>query len=120
MRISELKNEEALDFLADIIEPASEIMSDDAIKNLVTNKINNKGAVVKTLLKNHKKSIIEILARLDGVPVDEYEVNVFTLPIKILELLNDKELADFFTSQVAMAVPTSSIEPMENTKGKEK
>ena len=118
MKISELKNEEALDFLADIIEPASEIMVDPQLKELIKSK--NKGAIIKILIKNHKKSIIEILARLDNVPVDEYEVSIFTLPQKILDLVNDKELVDFFTSQVSMEVPNFSIEPTENTKEKDK
>lgn len=118
MRLSEVKGEAALDLLADIIEPATEIMSDPKVKDLV--KAKNKGAIVKTLIKNHKKSIIEILATIDGVPVDEYDVNVFTLPIKLLELFNDPELVSFFTSQEWMEDQNSSIAPMVNTKEKEK
>ena len=100
MKISEIKGEDALDLLADIIEPASEIMADPEVKKLANAK--NRGAIAKHLIKNHKKSIIEILATIDGVPVDEYDCNVFTLPIKIIEMLNDKELVSFFTSQVSM------------------
>lgn len=118
MKLSEIKGEAALDLLADIIEPATEIMSDPKIKDLV--KVENKGAIIKLLIKSHKKSIIEILAAIDGVPVDKYDVNVLTLPVKILEILNDQELMDFFTSQVSMEDQTSSIEPMVNTAEKEK
>lgn len=117
-KLSEVKNEDALDLLADIIEPAAEIMADKKVQELV--KAKNKGAIIKALIKDHKKSIIEILATLDGVPVEEYEVNLFTLPMKLLEILNDKELVNFFTLQATMEEQTSSIEPLVNTKENEK
>ena len=100
MKLSEYKNEEALDVLADIIEPSSKIMVDPKIKELT--KKGDKMPIIKEIIKNHKSEIIEILATIDGVPVDEYECNVFTLPIKIIELLNDKDLVSFFTSQGLM------------------
>lgn len=118
MKLSEVKGEAALDLLADIIEPAAEIMSDPKMKDLIQAK--NRGAIIKVLIKDHKKSIIEILAAIDGVPVDEYEVNVFTLPVKILEILNDPDLMDFFTSQESMEEQISSIAPMVNTKDEKK
>lgn len=114
MKLSEVKGEAALDLLADIIEPATEIITDPHTRELV--KAENKGAIVKFLIKDHKKSIIEILAAIDGVPVDQYEVNVFTLPVKLLELLNDKELMSFFISQESMEGVNSSIESLANTK----
>lgn len=117
MKLSEVKGEAALDLLADIIEPATDIMSDPKVKELVAAK--NKAAIVKLLIKDHKKSIIEILAATEGVPVKEYNMNILTLPVKILEILNDKELVDFFTSQASMEDQISSIEPMVNTEEKE-
>ena len=113
MKLSEIKGEAALDMLADMIEPAAEIMADPNMKDLIQAK--NKAAIIKALIKDHKKSIIEILAIIDGVPVNEYDVNVFTLPVKILELLNDPELISFFTSQESMGDQISSIAPMVNT-----
>ena len=118
MRLSEIKGEAALDLLADIIEPMTEIMSDPKVKELFEKK--DKAAVIKCIIKNHKSAIIEILATVDGVPVKDYDMNVFTLPIKLLELFNDPELINFFTSQGLMEDQTSSIAPMVNTKAKEK
>lgn len=103
MKLTEYKNEDALDLLADLIEPASEIMSDPKIKEMMGKDAKTKVAkIVQHILKNHKKSIIAILARLDNTPVKEYKCDIFTLPIKILELLNDKDLIDFFSSQELM------------------
>lgn len=118
MKLSEIKGEAALDLLADLIEPASEIMTDPEVKKLAQAK--NKGAIVKVIIKNHKKAIREILAALDGVPADQYEMNIFTLPMKLLEILNDPELVDFFTSQEWTEALTSSTAPTVNTGAKEK
>lgn len=112
MKISEFQNEDALDLLADLIDPVSNILADDeVIKSLNTNKI----SMVKTIIKTHKKEVIEILARLDGVPVEEYKVNVFTLPIKLIEILNDEGLVNFFDSQQVQPEKTSSGLAMVNT-----
>ena len=99
MKISDFKNEEALDLLADILEPASEIIADEEVKKAYKNK-ENKLTLAKIIIKNHKSAIIEILARLDGKAVEEYTCNVFTLPIKLIEILNDEELVSFFNSSV--------------------
>lgn len=95
MKISEYKNEEALELLADLIEPASEIFSDKKIVKMIQDGKANKMELVKRIIKGHKKSIMEILAILDGVPVNEYECNVFSLPFKLLEILNDEDLVAF-------------------------
>lgn len=120
MKLSEYKNEDALDLLADILEPISEIFADDEVKKLSLDKSTTKMKIVQYLLKNHKKPIIQIMARIDSVPVEEYEANVFTLPKKLLEILNDKELADFFGSQGQNVVKNISGSAMANTEETEK
>ena len=95
MKLSEYKNEQALDILADILEPSAKIFSDKEVKEAfgTGDKIKD----IKTAIKTHKAEIIEILAVLDGVPVAEYECNVLTLPVKLLEILNDTDLMSFFS-----------------------
>ena len=117
MKLSEYKNEEALDLLAEIIEPCAKIMADKQLQKLIKGK--SKLDIVKAIIKSHKSEIIEILATLDGVPVNEYQCNVFTLPLKIIELLNDEELISFFTSQGLMEGSIPSIAPTANTEAKE-
>jgi hypothetical protein len=114
MKLSEYKNEDALDLLADILDPLSEILMDSEFQKL-TKESGTKMKVVQFLLKNHKKHIIEIMARLDNVPVEEYEMNVLTFPKKILEIMNDKELVDFFRVQGQMMEDGISGPAMENT-----
>ena len=58
---------------------------------------------------------MQIMATIDGVPVDEYKCNVFTLPVKILELLNDPALVQLFTYQGQTGDAKSSGSVSENT-----
>lgn len=97
MKLSEYKNEDAIEVIADIIEPLSAIFTDDEIK-----KEKNRMKAISKALKKYKKEVIQILARIDGVPVEKYECNALTLPIKVLEVMNDKEIQDFLESLGAM------------------
>ena len=90
-------NEEALDIFADILEPAGEIIGDDEVKDLF--RANDRVKAVKVAIKKHKAAIIEILARIDGVEPDDYKVGIFTLPAKVLSLLNSDDVQALFTGQ---------------------
>lgn len=98
MRLSNIKDEQALDVLAEIIEPAAEILADDEVKRIAREE--SKLKLAAYIIKTHKKSVIEIMARLDGKDPAEYSFNLLTLPKKVLEILSDPELAELFTSQV--------------------
>lgn len=115
-KLSEYKNEEALDLLAEIIDPVANIFADtEFVDSLQKNKL----LAIKYVLKNHQEKILEILAALEGVSVEEYECNIFTLPITLMQLLNDKELLDFFKSQGLRIGEESSGSAMENTEGEQ-
>lgn len=113
MRLSELQGEEALDVLADIIEPASEILADSEVASVLKGN-GKKLKAAKLILKNHKKAVIEILAAMERTPVDEFQVNLLTLPVKLLELLNDQMLAEAFGLQSQTEKPSSGS-AMEST-----
>lgn len=110
-KLSEYKNEDALDLLADIIEPATYIFADS---QFIVELQKNKLSAVKYVIKNHKQSVLSILASLEGVPLDEYECNIFTLPVLLIDILNDKELMDFFNSQGLKIEDESSGSVMGN------
>lgn len=116
MKISDYKGEDAIDILADILEPASNIIGDKELSNMVKNDA-NKLSIVKYILKQHKHSIIEILASIERKPYEEYanSMNLLTLPAKVIELMNDKELTDFFQSQALIMENESSGSAMGNT-----
>ena len=94
MKLSEFKDDAALDLIADIIEPATEILADPAIKEAFGR---SKMAAIKVAIKNHKSAIKEIIARLDGKKPEEYHFTALSLPVKLLSLLNDPELQQLFT-----------------------
>lgn len=118
MKLSEYKDEAALDLLVELIDPAADIFSDKEIADIMR-KNGKPMEAVKLAIKNHKKSVIQILAILEGVPVEQYHCNIFTLPIALLNVLNDKDLMDFFSLQGQNAVANFSGSATETTEEKE-
>lgn len=113
-KLSSYKDDGALDLLADIMEPAAAILADPAVKEAW--KTGNRLKVAKVAIKNHKAQVMEILAVMEGVPVEEYHCNVFTLPMRVIEVLNDQELLSGFTSQAQEMMQSLSSTPVtENT-----
>lgn len=102
MKISDFKGEKALDFIGDIIEPASKIFSDDVVRSLFTPEKNSekktKAAVTKHICKNYPAETIEILAALEEVEPEKYEGNPVTIAMQVFEILNDPDLMSVFTS----------------------
>jgi hypothetical protein len=100
MRLSEIKGEQALDVLADLLEPIQTIMADDKAKQLFKGGSEGMIKASRYLLKTHKKEVIEIMAITELKTVEEYteQMSVISLPVKLLEILNDPELQSLFTS----------------------
>lgn len=98
MKLSDIRGDRALDVLADIMEPLARILTDDEITKTV-NSGEPKLLLAKKILKGHKREVVEILAVLDGEKPETYEVNLLTLPVKLVEILNDPEIGNLFTLQ---------------------
>ena len=118
MKLSEIKNEQAIEVLADMFDPIIEIASDE--KSVSAARGNNKGLMVKHILKDHARAVFELMALSDGVPVDEYECDFLTLPVKLLDLFNRPELGFLFQSQGQKTGETSFGSATENTEVGEK
>ena len=112
-KFSEFQDEEAIELLADILEPVSTIMSDKKIAEIACNETKLK--LVQYLLKNHSKQVLEILAMMNGEKVEEFKCNFFTLPVMLLDVLNDEVFVNFFSSQVAEMQKNASGSAMEST-----
>lgn len=118
-KISEYQDEEALDLLADLIDPFTSLIAVKEVREAIRKKERMKG--IKYAIKGNKKALIEIMALLNGVPVEEFHCNVFTLPSMALQVLNDKELLNFFVA-LSKEVDDSgklSGSVMENSEGEE-
>lgn len=126
MKLSEFKDEEALDLLADIIEPVGTILEDKEIAKIYEeNKSDGFGIklklkLVSVMIRNHKHEVIEILAKLNKQDASEFHCNVLTLPKELLSLINDPLMMDFFVSQVQSEGETSSAPATEITEETEK
>lgn len=114
-KLSEYKDDEALDLLAELLEPAALIMADKQIAELM--KADKKMPAIKAAIKNHKRQVMEILAAMDGVPVDKYHCNIFTLPARLLDILNDEGLQALFTSRAQERTQRTSSGPVTGNTG---
>lgn len=112
--LSEIKNEEALELIANCMEPVGKILGDPAI-NQFKNKKFNKIEVMKWLLKDHSGEIMEILASIDDQDVETYEISALELPMRVIDILSNEELTSLFTSQGQRTTKTFSGSVMENT-----
>ena len=121
MKLSDFKGEKALDVLADIIEPIVEIATDEDVRNDIRAD-GGKLKVAKTILKKHKSAIIDILAALNGQTANEFaeSINILTLPMAIVEVLNDEMLMQAFASQSQTGAAKSFGSASQNTTAKKK
>lgn len=119
MKLSEIKGEAALDAVADIIEPLSIIVADKQF--MQDYKTKPKLLVIKSVLKGHKQEVLQILAVLDQKSIEEYmeTVNLLTLPMQILDVVDDPEFEMLFRSQGQITEKTSSGSAMVNTEASE-
>ena len=139
MKLSDYKGEEALDVLADIIEPLTYILADEEIQKMQAEEQKRKAEAIKNkkpfrstplikyvtpAIRNHKPEIIQVLARLNNQTPEEYTagLSLATLPMQVLEFISDPEIQTFFTSQsqspstpsASSGSVTESIEAGEN------
>ena len=112
-KLSEYKDEEALDLLAELLEPAINIMGDGKIAQML--RANEKSKAVKVAIKEHKEDVITIMAILEGKERKDFHCNLLTLPLQLLTILNDPVLVDFFSSQAELISEMGSGSAMANT-----
>lgn len=115
-KISEIKGEDALDVLADIIDEIAVICADKVFVNVIEHgtQLN----IVKYLMKNHKKEIIKILAVLNGCDPVTYKPSLLELPIMLIALLNDPDVSSLFRSEDSVTSSGSVTESTEETENK--
>lgn len=114
-KLSSYRGEEAVEIIANITEPAIKIMADKELRDMITQEKGRMKAV-KHALKNHKREVLQIMASLDGVDVEdenafkEYvdSVTFFTLPMNLFSIFNDPDIQSLFTSQAQMEEATQS------------
>jgi hypothetical protein len=116
MKLSDYKGEKALDVLANMLEPATEILADNEVANGIK-RGDIPVKIVKVAIQRHKRAVIELLAALNDMPPDEYaeQVSLLTLPKQLLELMNDEDVQSLFSSRGQMTEAQFSGSAMEST-----
>ena len=110
--ISDIRGKDAIDLIADILEPASVILTNDHVKEAINT--HDQLGIAKVILKEHSNEIVEILAAIKGIPPAEYTANVVEIFSDLMELLNDGELMSFFKSQ-ALTITDGASTPVTET-----
>lgn len=112
MRLSDIKGEQTLDVIADIIAPIANIAEDEEASALFRREKLPEGMTAKkfllerarksapSLLKDHKSDIIAILAAIEGTSQEEYAgtLNLVKLIKDTVDLLTDEAFGTLFIS----------------------
>ena len=110
--LADVKGDAALDLVADLIDPVTEIMSDPVVAAAyrgTEKEPGSKAKAIKVAIKTHKKAITTILALMDEEDPKTYEPSAMVIPVRLLQILNDPDMNSLFT------LPDQSSE--ENTFG---
>lgn len=109
MKLSEIQGERAIEVIADLIEPLSNIAIDPNIKSVLSfkkkeNETAEEAAInaikknIPVLLKHHKKDVAKVLGVLEGV--DPEKLNILEILKGLTDMMTDKALMQLFSSAV--------------------
>lgn len=98
MKLSEIKGKEAIRILAALMDPVARIVGNEKVQKIAKSKV-PRLVVAKTMLEECPDDVIEVMALLDGEDPKTYEVNLLSLPMKLLEIINDPEVVQLFFSE---------------------
>lgn len=125
-KLSEFRDDEAMDVLAEILDPMVNMMKNkdfvlamrgDRQKEIRPNRVE----AIKIAITDNRSDVVKIMAVLNETPVEEFHYNLLTLPQMMVEMLNDKELMGFFgyqsekDSQIPSGSATESTEGSQDT-----
>ena len=91
-KLSEFKDDEAMDVLAEILEPAYNLIKDNDFKVAMRGDkekgiLPNRLEAVKVAITKHRKDVVKMMAVLNETPVEKFHYTLLTLPTMMLEML---------------------------------
>ena len=92
-KLSEIKGEEALDVIAEILVPITAIANDDEVKE---GSETNVATCISIMLKKYKAEVMHILAVVDGKKVEDLDFDILELTGSLVELLNEPAVQSLF------------------------
>ena len=117
--LADVKGDAALDLVADLIDPVTEIMSDPVVAAAyrgTEKEPGSKAKAIKVAIKTHKKAVTTILALMDEEDPKTYEPSAMVIPVRLLQILNDPDMNSLFTSADQSSEENTSGSVSENTK----
>ena len=118
-KLSDYQGEEAIELWADLLDPLTEILTDENVKKVVQS---GKAPLViaKEILKSHSKEATEILLRIDPEPITGLNI-IIRLVAVLSDIGSNPDVKSFFGFAVqAQTADESSGLPTETTEGAEK
>lgn len=112
MKLSDIKGERTFDVIADIVVPVANIAEDEKAAEMFSRKKAPKGVEPRafllsrirqglpSLLKDHKKDVIAILAAIEGISPEAYAegLDLLKLTTDCVELFTDEAFTALFIS----------------------
>lgn len=98
-KLSEYKDDEAWEIIADLLDPLTDMALNSKFRAILDDPDANRLEKVQVAIKECKPQLTHILAVLHGEPVETYHVSIGSIMRDITEILNDRDLLDFFASQ---------------------
>lgn len=113
-KLSDYKGDEAIELWADLLDPLTAIFTDQEIRKIVTSG-KPKIEIAKSLLKNYKTEVVEILIRIDPLPIDGLNIIVRLIDL-LSEIGSDERIKSFFGYAEQVKTENESIGSVtENT-----
>ena len=118
-KLSDYQGDEAIELWADLLDPLTEILTDEKIRKIVQSG-KPKITIAKEVLKLHKKEAVEILTTIDPEPIDGLNI-VLRLVNLLAEIGQSEEIKSFFGyAEQEQMESESSSSVTENTEAEEK
>ena len=112
MKLSDFKDERAIEVVADLLEPIGRIAANP--ENAQAKK-GNLLQFAAAMLKNSKKEVMELLAILSDTKPEDYHCTAASILKDLLDMLNDPELMQLFGLRSQTREETASGSAAENT-----
>lgn len=92
-KLSEIKGEEALDVIAEILVPITAIANDEEVKEGFETNV---AKCISIMLKKYKAEVMHILAVVDGKKDEDLDFDILELTGSLVELLNEPAVQSLF------------------------
>lgn len=114
MKLSDFKDEKAVEVVADLLVPISKIVSNKEVADAKGKPVIEFAAA---MLRNSKREVMDMLAILSDVDPAEYHCTAATIMVDLMNVLGDPELMQLFGLQ--RQTPGSSGSVSESTEAQE-